>query len=99
MAGDEFDDIRQFEAKDTAERLPWGWLALLFGLILWGVYYAWAYTPPRWSQAAAYENEGAAVASSGTNILATVFFTAIAIAVAVALLVAVSHRKRPPKGG
>jgi len=99
MAREEMDDIQALEAKETSHRLPWGWLALFWGLVLWGVYYAWTYTPPRWSQAAAYEaSEGAQAASSGTNILATVFFTLAAITVAAVLLVSVS-RKRSPKGG
>jgi hypothetical protein len=102
MARDDIDDIHAFEAKETAGRLPWGWVALFWGLILWGIYYAWTYTPPRWSQEAAYEKSAeaaaGAVVTSGTNILATVFFTALATTVAVVLLVSVS-RKRAPKGG
>jgi len=101
MARDELDDIHAFEAKETSQSLPWGWVALFWGLILWGVYYAWTYTPPRWSQEAAYEKAtevaAGAVASSGTSILATVFFTAVATTAAVLLLVMVS-RKRPGKG-
>jgi len=97
MARDELDDIHAFEAKETATRLPWGWLALVCGLIVWGVYYAWTYTPPRWSQAEAYEKAAEAAAATGTNIFATIFFTAAAISVAVVLLVAVS-RKRAAKG-
>ncbi|HVP66265.1 MAG TPA: hypothetical protein VMT17_03275 [Anaeromyxobacteraceae bacterium] len=97
MAPDELDDIHAFEAKDTATRLPWGWVLLLCGLVVWGVYYGWTYTPPRWSQAEAYEKAAEVAATTGSNIFATVFFTVAAITVAVVLLVAVS-RKRAAKG-
>jgi len=102
MAGDDVDDIQAMEAKETAHRLPVGWLVLFFGLILWGIYYAWTYTPSLggWSQAKAYaqslEAAGSGVTSSGSNILATILFTAIPTAAAVWLIVAQS-RKKPGK--
>lgn len=54
---EELDNIEEFEAKDTARKLPKGWLILLWGLIIWGVYYFAAYTPAisGWSQSKAYE--------------------------------------------
>ena len=70
---------------------------LFWGLILWGVYYAWTYTPGLggWSQVKAYEEVAgvAGPASSEANIAATIFFTAVATAAAVALAVAMSRRK------
>ncbi len=53
----EFDKIEDFEAKDTANRLPAGWLLLFWGLILWGIYYFAAYSPSisGWTQEKAYE--------------------------------------------
>ncbi len=53
---EELDNIHDFEAKDTAKRLPIGWLLLFWGLILWGVYYTVAHTPAisGWSQEKAY---------------------------------------------
>jgi hypothetical protein len=47
-----FDNIEELERKDTAKKLPWGWLILFIGLILWGIYYIIAYTPgiSGWSQ-------------------------------------------------
>ena len=53
---DELDNIHDFEAKDTAKKLPLGWQLLFCGLILWGIYYAIAYTPALsgWSQQRAY---------------------------------------------
>jgi hypothetical protein len=54
---EELDDIEAFEAKETARKLPIGWLILFFGLIIWGVYYFVSYTPgiSGWSQEKAYE--------------------------------------------
>jgi len=56
---EEFDDtnIEDFEAKDTARKLPLGWLILFWGLILWGIYYFVMYSPSigGWSQEKAYE--------------------------------------------
>ncbi len=54
---EELDNIEAFEAKETAKKLPAGWLMLFWGLILFGVVYVLAYTPAisGWSQAKAYE--------------------------------------------
>jgi hypothetical protein len=97
MAREELDDIASMEAKETSKSLPWGWLVLFWGLILWGVYYAWTYTPGLggWSQGKAYEEAaGAAGAlSSETNIVATVFFTVAATTAALYLAVAMSRKK------
>ena len=53
---EEFDNIHDFEAKDTARKIPMGWQILFWGLIIWGVYYVAAYTPlfSGWSQESAY---------------------------------------------
>jgi hypothetical protein len=53
---DEFDNIHDFEAKETSKKLPVGWQILFWGLILWGVYYTVAHTPAisGWSQERAY---------------------------------------------
>jgi hypothetical protein len=50
---EEFDSIDEFERKDTAKKLPIGWLILFIALILWGIYYIIAYTPgiSGWTQA------------------------------------------------
>lgn len=54
---EDMDNLEEFEAKETAHKLPIGWLVLFWGLIIWGVYYIAAYTPAisGWSQEAAYE--------------------------------------------
>jgi choline-glycine betaine transporter len=53
---DELDDIKDFEAKDTAHKIPLGWQFLFWGLILWGIYYTAAHTPAisGWSQERAF---------------------------------------------
>ncbi len=54
---EEFDNIEEFEARETAKKLPIGWIILFVGLILWGIYYFVTYTPAisGWSQETAYE--------------------------------------------
>jgi hypothetical protein len=53
---EEIDNIHDFEAKDTAKKLPIGWQILFWALILWGIYYTAAHTPAisGWSQERAY---------------------------------------------
>ena len=53
---DDFDNISEFEAHDTEKKLPLGWQILFWGLILFGIYYAVAYTPSLggWSQEKSY---------------------------------------------
>ncbi|HUJ19397.1 MAG TPA: cbb3-type cytochrome c oxidase N-terminal domain-containing protein [Nitrospirota bacterium] len=53
---DDFDDLSRFEAKNTSHTLPLGWQILFWGLILFGIYYAIAYTPSLggWSQERAF---------------------------------------------
>ena len=54
---EELDNMEEFEAKETAHKLPLGWLILFWGLILWGIYYFVSYSPAisGWSQSKAYE--------------------------------------------
>lgn len=90
MADPELDDLEKFEAKETAHHLPAGFLLLFFGLIAWGIWYLWAYSPwgSGWSQAR--DLEGAP--SAGVNALWTIAFTVIpALA---ALLIALMQRNR-----
>ncbi len=46
------DTPEALERKETAKTVPLGFWVLFFGLILWGVYYWWTYTPSLggWSQ-------------------------------------------------
>lgn len=51
------DTAEAMEARETAHRLPVGWLVLFFGLIAWGAAYIWLYSPATtgWSQAGEYQ--------------------------------------------
>jgi hypothetical protein len=51
------DTADAMEAKETARKLPAGWLLLFFGLIAWGLAYLWLYSPAGsgWTQAGEYE--------------------------------------------
>jgi hypothetical protein len=97
------DTADALQAKETAHKVPLGFWMLFFGLIVWGVYYAWTYTPSLggWSQAKAYEESAqvAAAASAATaaaetsgNIFATILFTALATLAALLLVVAAARR-------
>jgi hypothetical protein len=86
------DDLSAFEAKETTRKLPVGWVLLFWGLIVWGIWYLWAYTPALggWSQAGDLEGAGPA---TGTTVLATIVFTAIPTVAAI-LIVLGQRRKR-----
>jgi hypothetical protein len=88
----ELDDVASFEAKETSHKIPAGWSLLFWGLIVWGAYYLWAYTPALggWQQAQDVEGGGA---SMGANVFATILFTAIPTAAAIGLAMAQRRRK------
>ncbi|MEI7704999.1 MAG: hypothetical protein WCK73_10415 [Deltaproteobacteria bacterium] len=99
------DTADALEAKETATKVPLGWWVLFFGLIVWGIYYFWTYTPSLggWSQAGAYEEAAKAAASAtatataaetGENIFATILFTALATLAALLLVVGAARRNR-----
>lgn len=55
---DELDNTEEFERHDeAANSLPLGWVLLFVGLIVWGAYYLYAYTPmfSGWSQYSTFE--------------------------------------------
>lgn len=54
---DKMDNIEEFERKDKAKKLPFGWVLLFAGLIVWGAYYLYAYTPAfsGWTQYSIFE--------------------------------------------
>lgn len=54
---EEFDDFSKFEKPDTKDKLPVGWLILFIGLIVFGIYYVYTYTPSfsGWSQEKAFQ--------------------------------------------
>ncbi len=88
----ELDDLSAFEAKETSHTIPLGWSLLFWALILFGVYYLWAYTPALggWRQAQDAEGGGAGV---GANTFATILFTAIPTVVVIVLAIAQRSRK------
>ena len=54
---DEQDDIPSLNRKDTENNLPLGWVIFFVALIIWGIYYIYAYTPmfTNWTPNGAYE--------------------------------------------
>jgi hypothetical protein len=76
--------------------VPVGWRILFWGLIAFGAWYLWAYTPAftGWTQT---RDLGAGGGGSGINILATVVFTALGLVAAVAIVFAMS--RRTPRSG
>jgi hypothetical protein len=90
---DDVDDLSAFEAKETSRKLPIGWLLLFWGLIVWGLWYLWTYTPGLggWSQAGDLEGAGP---TTGTTIVATIVFTAIPTAAAIVLVLGQRRKKR-----
>lgn len=92
MANDDLDDLTKFESKETSHVIPTGYLILYFGLILFGIWYLWAYSPwgSGWSQAK--ELEG--TSSAGANVFWTIAFTAIPALAALLMVMAQKHRKK-----
>ncbi len=93
----EIDDLSAFEAKETSHTIPLGWSLLFWGLIVFGAYYLWAYSPALggWQQAQDVEGGGAAV---GTNTLMTILFTAIPTLAAIGLALAQRARRKARSG-
>lgn len=90
---EELDDLSRFEAKETSHKLPVGWLVLFWGLIAWGAWYLWTYSPwgGGWMQAQDLDGGGA---SSGANLVATLAFTIIPTAAAVMLFLSQRREKK-----
>jgi len=78
------DTAEGMEAKETAGTVPVGWKVLFFGLILWGVYYLYMYSPwsTGWTQAGELEQVNPEV---GGNVFMTILFTALPTAAALLL--------------
>ena len=93
------DTADGLQNKEADGKIPLGWWALFWGLIVWGIYYVWTYTPSLggWSQTKAYdESVQAAVAASGdagANIFSTVLFTVLPTLAAIGLYLAARRRK------
>ncbi len=90
MANLELDDTADaLDAKETARTVPVGIWVLFGGLIVWGIYYFFAYVG--WDQAGELKEGAAGV---GTNITHTVAYTAIPAAVIVLLAFAMRRRTK-----
>ncbi len=75
--------------------VPVGFKVLLWGLVAFGAYYLWAYSP--WSTGWSQSGELAqGAAGAGVNIFATVLFTALAVLAAVVILFTLARRKKAP---
>ena len=88
----ELDDLSKFENKQTAHTVPLGWWLLFWGLVVWGGWYLWSFSPSLggWSQAQDADAGGAAL---GSNLVATLAFTLIPTAAAVGLWLAQRKKK------
>ena len=51
------NDFNSYDNHETAKKLPFGWVLLAAGLIVFGIYYLVSYTPAisGWSQEKAYQ--------------------------------------------
>ncbi len=87
------DSAESLQAKGTENVVPVGVYVLFGGLVLWGIYYFFAYVG--WDQAADLKTGGGA--GLGANIGWTVFYTALAAVFVVALALAMSRRGKRPR--
>lgn len=93
------DTADGLQAKETGNKIPLGWWILHWGLIVWGIYYVWTYTPSLggWSQSRAFEEsvQGAAAASgdAGANIFMTILFTVLPTMAAIGLYLTARSRR------
>jgi heme/copper-type cytochrome/quinol oxidase subunit 2 len=92
MADIELDDSAEtLQNQETAHAFPIGLKLLFAGLILFGVYYLWAYSP--WSTGWTQEADLQGAPATGVNVAHTIAYTAIPAAVVIALAVAMARRK------
>ena len=82
-----------FIPVEGEQPVPVGWRILFWGLIAFGAFYLWAYSPALsgWTQSGELDR---AAGGTGTSILATILFTALAVIAAASILLALSRRKR-----
>jgi len=86
------DTAEAMEARETAHTVPIGWQVLFWGLVIWGVYYLFTYSPwsTGWTQAGELEKVNPEV---GGNIGMTILFTALPTAAALVLFL-LQRKKR-----
>jgi hypothetical protein len=81
------------ERKDTAHDLPLGFTVLYGGLVLWGIWYLYAFSPwsTGWTQAGEL---AAAAAPVESNIFMTILMTALPTLAAVGLFMMQRRSRR-----
>jgi heme/copper-type cytochrome/quinol oxidase subunit 2 len=90
----ELDDTAEaLERKASEHDLPVGFILLFGGLILWGIWYLWAYSPwsTGWTQAGELQQ---AAATTESNVFMTILMTALPTLAAVGLYLLQKSRKR-----
>jgi heme/copper-type cytochrome/quinol oxidase subunit 2 len=93
MADIDIDESAEaLQNPETAHAFPLGLKLLFAGLILWGVYYLFAYSP--WSSGWTQEADLQGAPTTAVNVAHTIAYTAIPAAVALALAVAMARRKK-----
>jgi len=92
MANLELEDrVDALENKVTAHRIPLGWHLLHAGLIAWGVYYYFAFSP--WFSGWTQEDQLKGGTALEVSVTSTIAYTAIPATV-LALLAWVMSRRR-----
>jgi len=78
-----------FTPVEGEKPVPMGWRILFWGLVAFGAYYLWAYSPAftGWTQTRDLEAGG----GSGINVFATVLFTALAVIAAVSIVLVLAR--------
>jgi hypothetical protein len=86
-----------FTPVEGEKPVPMGWRILFWGLVAFGAYYLWAYSPALggWTQTRDLESGG----GSGINVFATVVFTALAVIAAVSIVLVLARRGRSTGAG
>jgi hypothetical protein len=86
------DTAEAMERKETAHQVPAGWYVVFFGIIAWGAWYLYTYSPwgGGWTQAGAMQDTAP---EAGGNIFMTILFTALPTAAAVGLYLMQRRRR------
>jgi len=89
------DTAEGMERKETAHTVPVGWNVLFYGLIAWGAWYLYRYSP--WTTGWTQEGQLASTpAEVGGNVFMTILFTALPTAAAIGLWLMQRAAKRKP---
>jgi heme/copper-type cytochrome/quinol oxidase subunit 2 len=96
MADIELEDSADaLQARETAHAVPLGVKLLFAGLIAWGIYYLYAYSP--WTTGWTQEADLQGAPATSVNIAHTIAYTAIPALVALVLGVSMARRKKAAK--